>query len=157
MARPWTASLGIAFRCSRRRKCPSAWRTTRTTGARWTCWLRDRWRTSRSEIPARPRRSRRSHLFAQRTRSRSTPLTRCAPAVLPQETTDPIVLDYAHRHACLLVTCNRDDFIDLARRQPHHGIVVVIRRKSRASERAALFLLLERAGENGLTGNINFA
>ena len=77
--------------------------------------------------------------------------------VLPQETTDPVVLQFAHEHSCLLVTCNRDDFIALAQRQPHHGIVVIIRRKTRAAERAALFLLLQRAGETGLKGNINFA
>jgi hypothetical protein len=45
----------------------------------------------------------------------------------------------------------------LAKRQPHHGIVVIIRRKTRAAERAALFRLLERAGDAGLQGNINFA
>jgi len=77
--------------------------------------------------------------------------------VLPQETVDPVVLQFALEHDCLLVTCNRDDFIELAKRQAHRGIVVVIRRKTRAAERAALFLLLERAGETGLTGNINFA
>jgi len=55
------------------------------------------------------------------------------------------------------VTCNRDDFIDLARRQPHHGIVILVRRKTRAAERAALFRLLERAGASGLENNINFA
>ena len=55
------------------------------------------------------------------------------------------------------MTCNRDDFIELAERQPHHGIVVIVRRKTRAAERAALFRLLERAGDTGLQGNINFA
>ena len=55
------------------------------------------------------------------------------------------------------MTCNRDDFIELAKRQAHHGIVVVIRRKTRAAERAAVLVLLERADETGLTGNINLA
>jgi hypothetical protein len=45
----------------------------------------------------------------------------------------------------------------LAQHHPHHGIVVSIRRRTRAAERAALFRLLERAGETGLEGNINFA
>ena len=31
----------------------------------------------------------------------------------------------------------------------HHGIVIVIRRKTRAAERSALFRLLERAGKTG--------
>lgn len=77
--------------------------------------------------------------------------------VLPLETADPLVLQFAHDHDCLMVTCNRDDFIELAQRQPHHGIVVLVRRKTRAAERAALLVLLERAGETGLKGNINFA
>ena len=77
--------------------------------------------------------------------------------VIPRETPDPIVLQFAHEQRCVLVTCNRDDFINLAQRQPHQGIIVIIRRKTRAAERAALFLLLERAGETGLAGNINFA
>lgn len=76
---------------------------------------------------------------------------------LPQEAADSLVLQFAHAHGCLLVTCNRDDFIQLAERQPHHGIVVIIRRRTRAAERAALFRLLERAGETGLKSNINFA
>ena len=77
--------------------------------------------------------------------------------VAPPDAADAVVLQFAHAHACLLVTCNRDDFIELAERQPHHGIVVIIRRKTRAAERAALFRLLERAGDTGLQGNINFA
>lgn len=77
--------------------------------------------------------------------------------VLPQEASDSVVLQFAHEHECLLVTCNRDDFIELAAQQPHRGIVVIMRRKTRAAERAALFQLLERAGETGLHDNINFA
>lgn len=74
--------------------------------------------------------------------------------VLPQEAPDSIVLQFAHEQTCVIVTCNRDDFIELAQQQPHDGI---IRRRTRAAERAALFRLLERAGETGLKGNINFA
>jgi hypothetical protein len=35
--------------------------------------------------------------------------------------------------------------------------LTVIRRRTRAAERAALFRLLERAGSSGLENNINFA
>lgn len=77
--------------------------------------------------------------------------------VLPPEASDPTVLQFAQEHDCLLVTCNRDDFIELAQRQPHHGIIIIVRRRTRAAERAALLLLLDRAGETGLRGNINFA
>lgn len=55
----------------------------------------------------------------------------------------------------MLLTCNRDDFVQLVAEKPHHGIVVIIRRKTRAAERAALFRLLESADETGL-GTILF-
>lgn len=77
--------------------------------------------------------------------------------VLPVEAGDSAVLKFADEHDCLLMTCNRDDFLKLAKTQHHHGVIVIIRRKTRAAERAALVRLLERAGESGLRDNINFA
>lgn len=77
--------------------------------------------------------------------------------VLPRDASDSTVLQFAYENGFFLVTCNRDDFIDLANQKPHHGIVVITRRKTRAAERAALYSLLERAGETGLKNNINFA
>ena len=77
--------------------------------------------------------------------------------VLPPNASDATVLQFAHERECLLMTCNRDDFLKLAETQPHRGIVIVIRRKTRAEERAALLRLLEAAGETGLRDNINFA
>lgn len=77
--------------------------------------------------------------------------------VVARDTPDEAVLDYAVQHGFILVTCNRDDVIRLTRERPHHGIVVVIRRRSRAQERAALLRLLEGATETGLAKNINFA
>lgn len=76
---------------------------------------------------------------------------------LPGDSSDEAVLRFAHEPGCGLLTCNRDDFLHLATARPHHGIVIIIRRRTRADERAALFRLLERAGENGLRNNINFA
>ena len=76
---------------------------------------------------------------------------------LPPDASDATVLQFAHERECLLMTCNRDDFLKLAETQPHRGIVIVIRRKTRAEERAALLRLLEKAGETGLRDNINFA
>ena len=67
------------------------------------------------------------------------------------------VLQFAHECGCVLLTCNREDFLNLATKEPHHGIVVVIRRRTRAAERAALFRLLERAGETRIRDNINFS
>ena len=77
--------------------------------------------------------------------------------VLPEDASDESVLQFAHDNNCVLLTCNRDDFLQLAKHKPHHGIIVVIRRRTRAAERAALFRLFDSAGEAGLKGNINFA
>ena len=76
---------------------------------------------------------------------------------LPRAASDAAVLDYAFHHDRIVITCNRDDFLQLARQRPHRGIVIVIRRRSRAAERAALLRLIERAGAEGLADNINFA
>ena len=76
---------------------------------------------------------------------------------LPPTTQDNEVLRWAGEHGCLLITCNRDDFLATAARVAHHGLIILIRRKSRALERAALIRLLDSAGESGLTDNINFA
>ena len=60
---------------------------------------------------------------------------------LPGDSSDEAVLQFAHDRDCVLLTCNRDDFLDLARTKPHHGVVTVIRCRTRADERAALFRL----------------
>ena len=77
--------------------------------------------------------------------------------VLPREASDEAVLQFAYERGCVLLSCNRDDFLRLATEKPHHGIVIIIRRRTRAAERAAMFRLLERAGEAGLHNNVNFA
>lgn len=74
---------------------------------------------------------------------------------LREDESDEAVLQFAYQQECLLLTCNRDDF--LVAREPHHGIVIVIRRRTRAAERAALLRLLDSAGESGLRNNITFA
>lgn len=70
---------------------------------------------------------------------------------------DEEVLGLAVERGSVLITCNRDDFLALADRRPHAGIVILIRRRSRALERAALVGLLDRAGEAGIRENVNFA
>jgi predicted nuclease of predicted toxin-antitoxin system len=57
--------------------------------------------------------------------------------VLPEDASDESLLQFAHDNNCVLLTCNRDDFLQLAKRKPHHGIIIVIRRRTRAAERAA--------------------
>lgn len=76
---------------------------------------------------------------------------------LPGDSSDDAVLRFAHDTGCILLTCNRDDFLHLAATKPHRGIVIVIRRRTCGDERLALYRRLERAGETGLNDNVNFA
>jgi predicted nuclease of predicted toxin-antitoxin system len=78
-------------------------------------------------------------------------------SVLQGDSPDATVLRFAHEAGCILVTCNRDDFLHLAETREHCGVIIVIRRRTRAEERAALLRLIERAGEIGLNNNVNFA
>ena len=73
-------------------------------------------------------------------------------------TTDDLsVMRHAVKHGMVIITCNRDDFLLLAETEPHVGIIVLVRRRTRVAECAAVLRLLERAGESGIAGNINFA
>ncbi|MBM3836254.1 MAG: hypothetical protein FJ403_23970 [Verrucomicrobia bacterium] len=77
--------------------------------------------------------------------------------VLPGNTDDLSALRHAAQRGAVVITCNRRDFLRLCQSEPHAGLIVLIRRRSRVAECAALLGLIERAGENGLRGNINFA
>ena len=77
--------------------------------------------------------------------------------LLPIRTPDQQVLERATKEGWVVVTCNRDDYLELAKAQPHCGIIILIRRKTRVAERAALVQLLDRAGESGIANNVNFA
>ena len=77
--------------------------------------------------------------------------------VMSADAPDVAVLQFANDNRAVLLTCNRDDFLQLSEHHPHYGIIIVIRRRTRAAERAALFQLLERAGEAGVLHNVNFA
>lgn len=78
-------------------------------------------------------------------------------SVLPTTCSDDEVLRIAGERGEVLVTCNRDDFLKVASQVSHRGIIILIRRRSRALERAALVRLLDNAGEAGICNNINFA
>ena len=77
--------------------------------------------------------------------------------VLPVDADDVQVLALASQRALVLVTCNRDDFLELAKEKSHSGIVVIVRRRTRAAECAALLRLLRVAGSSGILGSVNFA
>jgi len=78
-------------------------------------------------------------------------------AVLPVTTPDADNLRFAGEHEEILIACNRDDFLVAANRISHSGFIVLIRRRSRAQECAALIRLLDRSGEAGVRQNVNFA
>lgn len=77
--------------------------------------------------------------------------------VLSNDAEDALILNHAHAQGWVLITCNRDDYLALGRTQTHSGIIILIRRRTRVAERAALVHLLDRAGESGIRNNINFA
>jgi len=78
--------------------------------------------------------------------------------VLPITTPDADAFAYARTHGLIMVTCNRDDFLALAaEHQEHPGLVILIRRRTRQAECGKMLTLLQRAGESGLRGNVNFA
>lgn len=78
--------------------------------------------------------------------------------VLPVETEDSEVFAFAQRNRAIIISCNRNHFLALATaNQPHYGLIILVRRKTRQQECARLLALLNRAGEPGLAGNVNFA
>jgi predicted nuclease of predicted toxin-antitoxin system len=77
--------------------------------------------------------------------------------VLPVTASDLEALSYAKTHSMVMVTCNRDDYLQLAAEVDHCGIIIVIRRKTRVAKRAALVRLIDQAGVQGIAGNVNFA
>jgi predicted nuclease of predicted toxin-antitoxin system len=78
--------------------------------------------------------------------------------VLPITASDAEAFAYAREQGMIMVTCNRDDFLPLADAHPEHpGLIILIRRRTRQAECGKMLSLLERAGEGGLRGNINFA
>ena len=82
--------------------------------------------------------------------------------VLPVRTTDEVLFEFAQRAQRIIISCNRNHFLKLAREavekgNPLAGLIILIRRRTRQAECAHLLSLLRRAGEMGLTGNINLA
>lgn len=76
---------------------------------------------------------------------------------LASTTDDLPALRHAVGLGLVVITCNRRDFLRLAETEPHVGLIILVRRRTRVAECAALLRLIERAGESGITNNINFA
>ena len=77
--------------------------------------------------------------------------------VLPRNTDDQSALRYAADRHLMVITCNRRDFLRLAQTEPHAGLIILVRRRTRVAECAAVLRLIDRAGETGIQKNINFA
>ncbi len=57
-----------------------------------------------------------------------------------------------------MISCNRAHFLELATAtEGHPGLIVLNRRRTRLAEASHVLELLAKAGEEGLTSNINFA
>jgi predicted nuclease of predicted toxin-antitoxin system len=77
--------------------------------------------------------------------------------VLPINSSDADIVAYANEAQRIVVTCNRQDFLELGARREHYGIIILVRRRSRIAECSVVLKLVQRAGESGLVGNVNFA
>jgi hypothetical protein len=82
--------------------------------------------------------------------------------VLPITTSDEKVFAFAQAREQIIISCNRNHFLKLARealsqKHPFAGLIILIRRRTRQAECAHLLSLLRRADETGLIGNINLA
>ena len=70
---------------------------------------------------------------------------------------DPVIWRHATQTGAIVVTCNRQDFLELAGTDPGPGLIILNRRRTRQSECGHILRLVSAAGEMGLAGNINFA
>jgi predicted nuclease of predicted toxin-antitoxin system len=78
--------------------------------------------------------------------------------VLAANVADQEVWAHACGHRQVLITCNRNDFLALAKTtEIYTGLIILMRRRSRQAEVSHVLTLLKRAGEQGLANNINFA
>jgi predicted nuclease of predicted toxin-antitoxin system len=77
--------------------------------------------------------------------------------VLGERTEDAQIWEHAAQAKAIVVTCNRPDFLKLARKAPAAGLIILNRRRTRQAECRHILRLVASAGESGLSGNINFA
>ena len=84
--------------------------------------------------------------------------TWCLREALPTTTADSEAWQWARTHGAVFVSCNRDDVLALRPEAGEHTVLVIlVRRRTRQAEIAAMQRLLTGAGEQGLVNNINFA
>ena len=72
-------------------------------------------------------------------------------------TDDVDIWHHAIRAEAIVITCNRQDLLELAGPAPETGLIILNRRRTRQAECRHGLELLARADVAGLSGNINFA
>ena len=77
--------------------------------------------------------------------------------VLGVRTDDVDIWHHAVLTNAIVITCNRQDFLELAGTAPETGLIILNRRRTRQAACRHVLALLARAGESGLSRNINFA
>ena len=77
--------------------------------------------------------------------------------VLGVRTDDVDIWHHAVQTQSIVVTCNRQDFLELAGPEPTTSLIILNRRRTRQAECRHLLQLLANAGGAGLERNINFA
>ena len=81
----------------------------------------------------------------------------CLREVPPTTATDSDAWQWAVTHDTVFVSCNRNDVLALRPEGQHPGIIILVRRRTRQAEIAAMQKLLTGAGKQGSGNNINFA
>jgi len=76
---------------------------------------------------------------------------------LGKKAPDLQIWNYAQEIDAITLTCNRDDFLELAGSDPQAGLIILNRKRKRSIEAANVLALIQKAGESGIIGNINFA
>lgn len=77
--------------------------------------------------------------------------------VLPRDAADEVIFATAQQEGSVMITCNRNDDLALATKMPHHGLIILIRRRTPQLECTNVLRLIRQAGNEGLKSNINFA
>ena len=82
---------------------------------------------------------------------------RLVEVLVPNASDQEVWVDACARQL-ILITCNRDDFLALAKAtEIHPGLIILTRRRTRQAEASHVLTLLKKAGPQGLGNNINFA
>src|SRR6266403_6213712 len=69
--------------------------------------------------------------------------------ILAHDSPDEVVFATAQSNQCVMITCNRNDFLRLAAKGPHLGLIILIRRRSPQSNAQISFASSTRPVNKG--------